>query len=80
LKFTTLSLPEIDKYKQKYRENIFFGIFSRDFTEENIPSVYTEEITVRKKIKTKQKNNNVSFLPTEFIPSVKSIGKFIGKL
>jgi len=80
LKFTTLSLPEIDKYKLKYRENISVGIFLRDFTDENILSVYTEGITVRKKIKTKQKNNNVSFLPMEFIPSVKSVGKFVGKL
>jgi len=79
LKFTTLSLPEIDKYKLKYRENISVGIFLRDFTDGNIPSVYTEGITVRKKIKTKQKNN-VSFLPMEFIPSVKSVGKFVGKL
>jgi hypothetical protein len=36
-------------------------------------------------IKTKQKkNDDVPFLPTElpteFIPSIKSIGKFIGKL
>jgi hypothetical protein len=80
LKFTTLSLPEIDKYKLKYRENISVGIFLRDFTDGNILSVYTEGITVRKKIKTKQKNNNVSFLPMEFIPSVKSVGKFVGKL
>jgi hypothetical protein len=80
LKFTTLSLPEIDKYKLKYRENISVGIFLRDFTDGNILSVYTKGMTVRKKIKTKQKNNNVSFLPMEFIPSVKSVGKFVGKL
>jgi hypothetical protein len=65
---------KIDKYKRKYRENIFVGKFSRDFTDRNIPSVYTEGITVGKKIKTKQKNDDVSFLltelPTEFIPSV----------
>jgi len=40
---------------------------------------------VRNKIKTKQKkNDDVSFLPTklpmEFIPSVKSAGKSVGKL
>jgi hypothetical protein len=40
---------------------------------------------VGKKIKTKQKqNDDVSFLlmelPPEFIPPVKSIGKFVGKL
>jgi hypothetical protein len=46
---------KIDKYKQKYRENISVGKFSRDFTDKNISSVYTEGITVRKKIKTKQK-------------------------
>jgi len=46
---------KIDKYKRKYRGNIFVGKFLRDFTNENIPSVYTEGITVGKKIKTKQK-------------------------
>jgi hypothetical protein len=71
---------KIDKYKQKYRENISVGKFLRDFTDGNIPSVYTEGITVGKKIK----NDDVSFLPTEllteFISSVKSVGKFICKL
>jgi hypothetical protein len=33
---------KIDKYKRKYRGNISFGNFSRDFTDGNIPSVYTE--------------------------------------
>jgi hypothetical protein len=57
---------KIDKYKRKYRGNISVGKFSRDFTDGNIPSVYTEGITVEKKIKTKQKtNDDVSFLPTE---------------
>jgi len=37
---------KIDKYKRKYRGNISVGKF---------PSVYTEGITVGKKIKTKQK-------------------------
>jgi len=46
---------KIDKYKRKYRGNISVGKFLRDFTDENIPSVYTEGITVEKKIKTKQK-------------------------
>ena len=44
------------------------GKFPRDFTDGNILSVYTEGITVGTKIKTKQKkNDDVSFLPTEFI-------------
>ena len=30
---------KIDKYKQKYRENISIGKFTRDFTDGNIPSV-----------------------------------------
>jgi len=65
---------KIDKYKRKYRENISVGKFSRDFTDKNISSVYIEGITMRKKIKTKQKKkDDVSFLPTEFIPSVKSL-------
>jgi len=57
---------KIDKYKRKYRGNISVGKFLRDFTDANIPLVYTEGITVGKKIKTKQKKiDNVSFLPTE---------------
>jgi hypothetical protein len=46
---------KIDKYKRKYRGNIFVGKFPRDFTDGNIPSVYTDGITVWKKFKTKQK-------------------------
>ena len=46
---------KIDKYKRKYRGNIFVGKFPRDFTNGNIPSIYTDGITVGKKIKTKQK-------------------------
>jgi hypothetical protein len=46
-----------------------------DFTDGNIPLVYTEGNTVEKKFKTKKKNNDVSFIPTElsidFISSVK---------
>jgi len=66
---------KIDKYKRKYRGNISVGKFPRDFTDGNILLVYTEGITVGKKIKTKQKkNDDVSFLPTElpteFVPSV----------
>jgi len=57
---------KIDKYKRKYRENIFVGKFPRDFTDGNIPSVYTDGITVRNFFKTKQKKkDDVSFLPTE---------------
>jgi hypothetical protein len=55
-----------------------------DYTDGNIPSVYTEGIIVEKKSKTKQKNNDVSFIPIElqtaFIPSVKLVGKIVGKL
>jgi len=46
---------KIDKYKRKYRGNIFIGKFPRDFTDGNISSVYTDGITVGKKFKTKQK-------------------------
>ena len=57
---------KIDKYKQKYRGNIFIGKLPTDLTDGNIPSVFIEGITVGKKIKTLQKkNDNVSFLPTE---------------
>ena len=56
---------KIDKYKRKYRGNISVGKFPRDCTDGNIPSVYTEGITVGKKLKQSKKNNDVSFLPTE---------------
>jgi len=76
---------KIDKYKRKYRGNISVGKFSRDFTDGNIPSVYTEGITVGKKIKTKQKkNDDVSQFTNKFTDGTNSVGnsvgKFVGKL
>jgi len=65
---------KINKYKRKYRWNIFIGKFLRDFTDGNILSVYTDRITVGKKFKTNKKKDDVSFLPTE-IPTKNSIGK-----
>jgi hypothetical protein len=57
---------KIDKYKRKYRGNIFVGKLSMNFTDGNILSVFTEGSTVKKKIIiTKQKNDIVPFLPTE---------------
>ena len=48
---------KIDKYKRKYQGNIFVAKLSMDFTDGNIPSVFTEGITMGKIIiKTKQKN------------------------
>jgi hypothetical protein len=62
----SIHYQKIDRYKRKYRENIFVGKFSRDFTDGNIPSVYTEGITVEKKLKqSKKKKDDVPFLPTE---------------
>jgi len=46
---------KIDEYKRKYRGNISVGKFPRDFTDGNIPSVYTEGITVGKKLKQSKK-------------------------
>jgi hypothetical protein len=61
-RFASFHYQKIDKYKRKYRGNISISKFPRDFTDGNIPSVYT----VGKKIKTKQKkNDDVSFLPTD---------------
>jgi hypothetical protein len=58
---------KIDKYKRKYRRNIFVCKFPRDFT---------DGITMGKKIKTKhKKKDDVSFLPTE-LPTEFSVGKF----
>ena len=70
-------------YKRKYRGNISVGKFLRDFTDGNIPSVYTEGITVGKKIKTKKKWWRVIFTNglTDGTNSVgDSVGKFVGKL
>jgi len=55
---------KIKKYKRKYQGNIFVGKLPTDFTNGNIPLVFTEGITVEKKIKIKQKNDDVPFLPT----------------
>ena len=44
----TIHYQKIDNYKRKYRGNISVGKFPRNFTDENIPSVYTEGITVGK--------------------------------
>jgi hypothetical protein len=76
---------KIDKYKWKSRGNIFVGKLPMDFTDRSIPSVFTDGITVRKIIiKTNKKNNDVPFLltklPTEVIPPVKSVGKFVGDM
>ena len=77
---------KIDKYKRKYRGNIFVGTFPRDFTDGNIPSVYTDGIIAGKKFKTKQKKKmtdgfktkqkkiSEGFLPTE-LPTENSVGK-----
>jgi hypothetical protein len=46
-----------------FQGNISVGKFPRDFTDRNIPSVYTEGITVRKKLKQIKKNDDVPFLP-----------------
>jgi len=75
---------KINKKTKSTRVTIRKLINTNRNTDENIPSVFTEGITVGKKIKTKQKNDNVSFLPTElpmeFILLVKSFGKSVGKL
>jgi hypothetical protein len=65
---------KIDKYKRKYQYNIFVGKLPTDFTDGNVQSVFTEGITVGKTIiKKKKKTDDVSFLPTKFIPLVNSL-------
>jgi hypothetical protein len=39
---------KIDKYKWKFRGKIFVSKLPTDFTDETIPSVFTDEITLRK--------------------------------
>ena len=46
---------KIDKYKRKYQGNISISKFSRDSTDVNIPLVYTEGITLEKKLKQSKK-------------------------
>jgi hypothetical protein len=60
-----ITLQKIDKYKRKYQGNNFIGKLPMNVTNKIIPSVFTEGITVGKKIKIKQKNDHVPFLPTE---------------
>jgi hypothetical protein len=69
---------KIDKYKRKYQGNISVGKFSRDFTYGNISSVYTEGITVGKKLKQSKKNDDVLFLPTK-LPTDYSVGNSVAK-
>jgi len=72
---------KINKYKRKYRENISVGKFSRDFTDGNIPSVYTEGITMGKKLKQK-KWWHVIFtndIIDGITDGISSVGKFVGK-
>jgi hypothetical protein len=47
-KQNTKHYQKINKYKRKYRGNIFVGKLSTDFTNGNIPLVFTEIITVEK--------------------------------
>jgi len=58
---------KIDKYKQKYRGNISVRNLPTDFTDGNIPSIYTEGIIVGNKIikKKQKKKDDVTILPTE---------------
>jgi hypothetical protein len=39
---------KIEKYKRKYRGNILVGKLLMDFTDRNIPSIFTERITLEK--------------------------------
>jgi len=75
---------KIDKYKRKYRGNIFIGKFSRDFTDGNIPSVYTDEITMEKKFKqSKKKKMTCHFYQQNYrrnFSSVNSLDNYVGKL
>jgi hypothetical protein len=54
-----------DRYKRKYRGNIFVGKFLTDFNDKNIPSVYTEGITMGKKLKQSKKMMTCQALPME---------------
>jgi hypothetical protein len=51
---------KIDKYKQKYRGNIFVSKLPKNFIDGNIPSVFTEGITMGK-------NDDMPFLLTELL-------------
>ena len=59
--YIQLHYQKIDKYKWKYRGNIFAGKLPTNFTDRNIPSVFTEGITMEKIIiKTKQKKKTMT--------------------
>jgi hypothetical protein len=50
-----LHYQKIDKYKRKYRGNIFVDKLPTDFTGKNIPSVFTEGIIVEKNLNKEKK-------------------------
>jgi len=60
--------------------DIFVGKLPRDFTDGNILSVYTEGITVKKNIKTKQKKMMTCHFYQRNYRRNKSVGKSVGKL
>jgi hypothetical protein len=61
-----------DKYKRKYRGNIFIGKFLRDFTDGTIPT----ELRWEKKLKQSKKNDDVSVFTNGITDEINSIGKF----
>ena len=66
-----LPYQKIDKYKRKYRWNIFDGFYRQKYS----LGIYRGTYNGKKNLnKAKKKTDNVPFLPTE-LPTVKSVGK-----
>jgi hypothetical protein len=76
-----IQYQKTDKYKQKYWENIFVGKLPINFTDKNVPSVFTEGITVGKTIiKTKQKKWWSAIFTNGITDEIYFVSKFVGKL
>ena len=65
-----LHVPEFPTRKLINTNKNIEGKFPRDFTDRNIPSVYTDGITVEKNFKTKQKKKITCHFYQQKIPSV----------
>jgi len=74
-----LHYQKIDKYKRKYWGNIFVDKLPTDFTDKNIPSVFTEGIIVEKNLN-KEKKWWRAIFTNGIIDRLNFIGKIIGKL
>jgi hypothetical protein len=75
----SLHYLKIDKYA-KYWENISVGNFPMDFPDGNIPSIYTEGITVEKNLKQSKEKRWRVIYTNKITNRIYVIGKIVDKL